>query len=232
MKMSKMMRKRFLEICLSKDYRAAVAFQNEIAGLIPGKPYKGKIDTVCGLDISYNKLSPTIYAAAAVYSFPELALIEEAITADETAFPYIPGLLAYREGPALIKVIEKLKTKADLLIFDGQGLAHPRGAGIASMMGSLMDKPSIGAAKTRLIGSFVEPGKAKGSTSDLIYKEKIIGMVVRSRADVKPLFVSVGYGISLNRAVEFILKTCVGTRIPLPIRQAHHLANEARRREG
>jgi deoxyribonuclease V len=231
MKMSKTLQKRFLEICSSKDYRAAVAFQNEIAAIIPGRPGREKIDRICGLDISYNRFSPRIYAAAAVYSFPELTVIEEATAVDIIDFPYIPGLLAYREGPPLLRVIRKLKAKVDLFIFDGQGLAHPRGAGIAGTMGLLLDRPSIGAAKTRLIGSFTEPGRTRGSAADLIYNGKVIGKVLRSKSDVKPIFVSVGYKISLASAVKFTLDICVDLKIPVPIRRAHILANMARRRD-
>ena len=227
-----MIQKRFMEICLSKDFAGAVEFQNEIKELLPGKPYESRIETVCGLDISYNKFSLTIYAAAAVYSFPNLSAIENGTISSTANFPYIPGLLAFREGPAVLQLVKTLKSKIDLFILDGHGMAHPRGAGLASILGLLLNIPSIGCAKTKLVGQYKEPGQARGSVSSLRYRSSVIGKVLRSRSGVKPIFVSIGYKIDLDRAIEIILKSCVDTRIALPIRTAHHLANMARQRGG
>lgn len=218
----------FLSISKRKDYRAAIEFQDKIKPLIPGKSVRRSFKIICGLDISFDKGSERVFAAASVHSFPDLTIIEQKGIATKTEFPYIPGLLAYREGPAIVGLLEKVKSLVDLFIFDGQGIAHPRGAGIASMMGLLLDKPSIGCAKTRLVGEFKEPRNKKGSFSDLIYNNMIIGKALRSRHNVEPVFISVGYKIDLKNAVDIILKCCPKYRIPEPIREAHRLSNELR----
>lgn len=220
---------RFSQIYRSKDYKGAIEFQRDMRKLIPGKSSRKKFETICGLDISFDKKSEIVYATASIHSFPDLHQIEETVHKSIADFPYVPGLLAFREGPAILELMTGLQTPIDLLIFDGQGLAHPRGAGIASMMGLLTELPSIGCAKTKLIGEYEEPGTEKGSVSDLFYKGNTVGRVLRSRSDVKPVFVSVGYKIKLAKAVEIILSCCQRYRLPEPIRRAHILANRARR---
>ncbi|UCC81170.1 MAG: endonuclease V [Candidatus Zixiibacteriota bacterium] len=218
----------FLSICKRKDYKAAIEFQDKIKTLIPGKPVGRRIKNICGLDISFDKGSNRVFAAASMHSFPDLAIVEQKSIKAKTEFPYIPGLLAFREGPAIVELIEKVKSPVDLFIFDGQGIAHPRGAGIASMMGLLLDKPSIGCAKTRLIGEFKEPQNNKGSSADLIYNNRIVGKALRTRDNVKPVFVSVGFKIGLKESLDIILKCCPKYRIPEPIREAHRLSNKLR----
>jgi deoxyribonuclease V len=219
---------KFLSICERKDYKAAIAFQDKIKSLIPGKPAQKRIRNICGLDISFDKSSDRVFAAASVHSFPSLTIIEQKGTTTRTEFPYIPGLLAYREGPAIVELLMKVKSPVDLFLFDGQGIAHPRGAGIASMMGLLLNKPSIGCAKTKLVGEYNDPGPQKGSSTDLYYKGKIIGSVLRTRDNVKPVFVSVGYKFDLKRSVDIVLKCCPKYRIPEPIRETHRLSNRLR----
>ena len=218
----------FLTICKRKDYKAAIVFQDKIKDLIPGKPSARNIRNICGLDISFDKGSDRVFAAASLHSFPDLNIIEQRGIALRIDFPYIPGLLAFREGPAIVELLGKVKSSIDLFLFDGQGIAHPRGAGIAGMMGLLLDKPSIGCAKTKLVGEYEEPGWQKGSSSNLHYYNKIIGSVLRTRANVKPVFVSVGYKIDLKRSVDIILKCCLKYRITEPIREAHKLSNNLR----
>jgi deoxyribonuclease V len=220
--------RQFLTICNSKSYKAAPEFQDHIKKLIPGKAGKTKFRNICGLDISFDKRSDRVYAAASVHSIPDLEIIEQRGMVSKTGFPYIPGLLAFREGPAVIEVLKKVKSPIDLLLFDGQGIAHPRGAGIASMMGLLLDTPSIGCAKTRLVGDYREPGNKKGSSSDLIYKNKMVGKVLITRDGVKPVFVSVGNNIGLKRSVDIVLACCPKYRIPEPVRQSHFLSNKIR----
>jgi len=222
---------KYLRICSSHDYQDAIEFQNEIAELIPGKISKQKTATVCALDISYNKFSAEIYAAAALFSFPGLEPLEEAAIIDRSRFPYIPGLLAFREGPAMIKAVHSLARPVDILLVDGQGIAHPRGAGIASILGLLLDKPSIGCAKSRLVGEFRAPGPEKGAKSSLTYEGNLVGSVVRTRDNVKPLFVSVGYEVDLDDAVSRVLEMCVKTRMPEPLKRAHILANIMRQKQ-
>jgi len=224
------LRDRFLSLCRSQDYPAAIAFQNEITKLLPGEPTPIEFETVCGLDISYDKYSPEIYAAATLFAYPSLALIEEVTVIDKTEFPYISGLLAFREGPAAISAVESLKRRPDLLLVDGQGIAHPRGAGIASMVGLFLDIPAIGSAKTRLVGKYDDPAPPKGASSDMVYRGKVVGKALRSRDKVSPIFVSPGYRVSLDRAVELVLSMCKSMRLPVPIRRAHELANIARKK--
>jgi deoxyribonuclease V len=219
---------RFNQICRSKDYKGAAEFQRELGDLIPGKQYRTRFETICGLDVSFDKKSEAIYAAASIHSLTDLGQLEDATLRSTIDFPYVPGLLAFREGPVILELISKLQTPIDLLILDGQGLAHPRGAGIASMIGLLADLPSIGCAKTKLVGEYEEPGIEKGSRSDLSYRGNIVGAVLRSRSSVKPVFVSVGYEIDLERAVEIVLSSCQRYRLPEPIRRAHILANRLR----
>ena len=218
----------FLRICRKKDYRGAAVFQDTIRNLIPGKAVRRKFRTVCGLDISFDKKSDHVYAAGAVYRYPELDKIEERSLEAIVRFPYVPGLLAFREGPAVMKLLRTIKSPVDVLLFDGQGLAHPRGTGIASMMGLLLKMPSVGCAKSKLVGEYGEPDAPKGALSDLVYKGKLVGKVLRTRENVKPVFVSVGHKVDLDKAVEIVLTCTTRYRIPEPIRAAHILANELR----
>jgi deoxyribonuclease V len=219
----------FLSICKRKDYKAAVDFQTEIKSLIPGKAGRRKFKNICGVDISFDKFSDRIFAAASLHSLHDFTIIEQNCISLTNDFPYIPGLLAFREGPAAIKLLRKMKSPVDLLVFDGHGMAHPRGAGIASVIGLLLDKPSIGCAKSRLVGEFEEPRYQKGSTSILIYENKNVGKVLRSRDGVNPIFVSRGYKIGINSCIDIILNCCPKFRIPEPIRKAHILSNSLRR---
>jgi deoxyribonuclease V len=143
-------------------------------------------------------------------------------TADgKISFPYIPGLLSFREGPILIKAFQRLKLKPDVLICDGQGIAHPRGMGFASHIGLWLDIPSIGCAKTPLLDDFISPGPSKGSVEWIRWEGKKVGAVLRTRENVKPLFVSPGHRIDLPTSIQLILKSCKGYRFPEPLRKAH-----------
>jgi deoxyribonuclease V len=160
------------------------------------------------------------------------SLVEKQEFVCETRFPYVPGLLSFREAPPLLEAFAKLQTQPDAVMIDGQGIAHPRRMGIASHLGLCLDVPTIGCAKSLLIGTFKEPGKRRGAMSRLMDKGDVIGRVVRTRQDVKPLFVSVGHMIDLASAVRLVLKCGRGYRIPEPTRQAHLYVNELRRRSG
>jgi len=155
-------------------------------------------------------------------------VIEENVIIERSTFPYIPGLLAYREGPALIRAGEMLKSRIDLLLVDGQGIAHPRGAGIAGMIGLLLNLPSIGCAKTKLVGDYRQPAWSKGKMSKLTYQGRPVGMALRSRDNVSPLFISVGFGLELRHAVSLVLDMCGKFRLPEPLRRAHILADMTR----
>jgi len=183
-----------------------------------------QIQTVAGIDASYGDGAQ---AAVVVFSFPELALIDQATVIRESVFPYVPGLLSFREGPVVLDALAKLKTAPDVLIFDGQGYAHPRRFGLACHLGVYLDRPSIGCAKTRFIGTYAEPGPEKGDCSPLLDQGETIGMVVRTRPGTNPLFVSIGHKIDLPTAVEVVLRCVRGYRLPETTRAADHLAGKA-----
>ncbi|MDP3012852.1 MAG: deoxyribonuclease V [Candidatus Subteraquimicrobiales bacterium] len=187
-----------------------------------------KVNLVAGADVSYSVKEDTIYATVVVLSFPDLKVVEEAWAKRKAGFPYIPGLLVFREGPALLDAFEKIENEPDVVFFDGHGVSHPRGFGIASHLGILLDKPSVGVAKTNLVGELTEPSQTKGSMTPIIKNGEIIGMTVRTKDKVKPVYVSVGHKISLKKAVELVLKVSVKFRIPEPTRQAHLFSNEIR----
>ena len=189
------------------------------------------IKVIAGADVSYSKEENKVYAVVVVLSFPSLSVLERASFSEEARFPYIPGLLVFREGPPLLKAFEQVKSEPDLILFDGHGVSHPRGFGIASHLGVILDKPSIGVAKKVLIGQFEEPEEKRGSTSPLLHKGREIGRAVRTKDGVAPVFVSVGHKMDLDLAVELTLQCSRGYRIPEPLRQAHLYSNEVRRGE-
>lgn len=205
----------------------AVAIQKRLrAELAQGEPVTlDQIHTVAGVDASYREIGR---AAIAVFSFPNLALIEEVTAMREAPFPYIPGLLAFREGPVALAAYERLTIQPDLLIFDAHGYAHPRRMGLASHLGVYLDRPSIGCAKSRLTGAYEEPGPEPGAWSSLVSRGEEIGRVVRTKARTKPIFVSVGYRITLPLAVEVVLRCVRGYRLPEPTRIADKLTKQGR----
>jgi deoxyribonuclease V len=212
------------------DYKAAVALQTELCErLVLEDRLSGDIRIVAGADISCTKGDDRVYAAVVLLDAATLEVIEEATYIGRTSIPYIPGLLSFREGPSLLQAFGKLRNRPDVILFDGHGIAHPRGFGLASHMGLILDIPSVGCAKTRLVGAFREPGEKRGQQSPLVYKEKRIGTVVRTKDRVKPVFVSLGHRVSLERAVEIVLQCARRYRIPEPIRRAHILVNKMRR---
>ncbi|MDI6689975.1 MAG: deoxyribonuclease V [Actinomycetota bacterium] len=210
--------------------KEAMQIQNHLRSRIVTEnvPEISNVKRIAGADVSYSKRENMIYAAVIIFSFPELQILEEKEAILPATFPYVPGLLIFREGPALIKAFEQIEREPDLVMFDGQGIAHPRGIGIATHMGMLLDKPSIGVAKTVLVGEYDEPGRERGSVFPLIKNGREIGAVVRTREDVEPVFVSIGFKIDLPTAVDFVLKCCQGYRLPEPARKAHHFSNQLR----
>lgn len=203
----------------------AVAIQKRLRGeLAQGEPIRlDQIHTVAGVDASYREIGR---AAIAVFSFPDLALLEEVTAMREAPFPYIPGLLAFREGPVALAAYERLTIQPDLLIFDAHGYAHPRRMGLASHLGVYLDRPSIGCAKSRLTGKYEEPGPEPGAWSPLVSRGEEIGRVVRTKARTKPIFVSIGYRITLPLAVEVVLRCVRGYRLPEPTRIADRLTKQ------
>jgi deoxyribonuclease V len=183
-----------------------------------------KVRTIGGGDVAYSGNANLLFGAIVVLSFPYMEILDMARTDGKIPFPYIPGLLSFREGPILIKTFQRLKLKPDVMIFDGQGIAHPRGMGLASHMGLWLDLPSIGCAKSPLLDEFISPGPLKGSFEWIRKEGEKVGAVLRSKENVKPLFVSSGHRIDLSTSIQLILESCKGYRFPEPLRKAHQLA--------
>jgi len=217
---------KFIDICKNRDIKGAIELQKSLQSTPCVQSLHTDFQTICAFDISYDKSSQLNFAVAVIMNFSHLELVETQNIIEKSVFPYISGLLAFREGPSIIRLYRKLKTRPDLLLFDGQGNAHPRGTGIASVIGFLLDIPSIGCAKTRLVGEYIEPGLQKGNHSDLNFRGQIVGRVLRTRKGVKPVFVSPGHKIDLNTTTDIVLRCCRKFRLPEPIREAHKLANE------
>jgi deoxyribonuclease V len=177
-----------------------------------------------GVDISVNRWIKTGTAAAVVLSYPGLELVEAKVVTDSIDFPYVPGLLTFREAPLILAACEKLTVTPDLILVDGQGIAHPRRMGIASHLGLCLEIPTIGCAKSRLCGSHEEPGNEPGSHAELRDNGEVIGVVLRTRAGVKPVYVSIGHKIDLPSAMHWVLACCRGYRLPEPARLAHQAA--------
>jgi deoxyribonuclease V len=211
-------------------YKEAVNIQQKLKGrlILHDKESFGEISTIAGADISYSKQDDMFFAAAVLLACPTMDVIEEVSLTERAPFPYIPGLLTFREGPALLRAFEKLASVPDCVIFDGQGIAHPRGIGLASHMGLFLDIPTIGCAKKRLVGVHDEVGTEIGDYADLTLDGRIIGAVVRTKRKVKPLFISPGHKIGLRRAIEVVLSCCRGYRLTEPVRRAHLAVNRIR----
>ena len=212
------------------NYKKALQIQETLRDLLTFEKYRGKIQTIAGTDVSYDKYSNRFFAGVVVFKLNKhLETIEEATAVGKASFPYIPGFLSFREAPVLLRAFRKLKNNPDVIIFDGQGIAHPRRFGLASHMGLILDKPSIGCAKSRLVGEYSSVENTAGACSKLIYGNKVVGVVLRTKKNTKPVFVSPGHKINLSLAIRIILKTCCGYRIPEPTRHAHLLVNKLRR---
>jgi len=183
-----------------------------------------KLRLVAGLDAHYQPSAGLAWGAVALLTWPDLELLESALACRPLDFPYVPGLLSFREAPALIAALACLSRQPDLAFVDGQGIAHPRRLGLASHVGVLAGLPTIGVAKSRLIGTFAPPGPERGASSPLTDKGEVIGTVLRTRAGVRPLFVSVGHRIGLDAAVDLVLAAAPRYRLPEPTRLADKLS--------
>ena len=211
--------------------REAVELQKRLRERVRVEPLRKKIETVAGADISFNKFESTVYAGLVVLSLPSLEVVEEVGVVSETKFPYVPGLLSFRESPSVLEAWAKLKTEPDAVMFDGQGIAHPRRVGIASHVGLVIKRPTLGCAKSVLVGRFEEPGEERGSWTPLVDRGETIGAALRTKTRVQPIFVSPGHLIDLEGAVELTLACDGGYRQPEPTRRAHLLVNALRRGE-
>lgn len=212
------------------SYKEAIGIQRKLKErlILHDKDFPEQITIVAGADISYSKHSDLFFAAVILLEYPAMAVVEEACFTERVPFPYIPGLLSFREGPAVLKAFESIHNIPDVVIFDGQGIAHPRGIGLASHMGLLLDIPAIGCAKKRLVGEYGEVGHEVGDYADLMLDDQIVGTVVRTKKKVKPVFISPGHKINLRRAMDLVLSCCRGYRLPEPVRIAHLAVNRIR----
>jgi deoxyribonuclease V len=208
--------------------KEAVALQRQLAGRIEPRPPLKKCELIAGADCSYNRFSPILYAAVVVLRTNDWTIVESQGIVAQTRFPYVPGLLSFREVPIVLEVFARLKHRPDAVMFDGQGRAHPRRIGLACHAGLWLGIPTFGCAKTRLIGEHDEPGPEPGNLSPLRDKDEVIGNVVRTKKNTKPVFVSSGHLIDLKSAVRWTLASCRGYRIPEPTRQAHLFVNRLR----
>ncbi|HHH38146.1 MAG TPA: deoxyribonuclease V [Sedimenticola sp.] len=203
----------------------ARAIQEQLRGMVETRDRLGRIRSVAGLDVGFEERGKVTRAAVAVLGFPSLEPLEQALVRVPTRFPYIPGLLSFREIPALLEALQQLGTTPDLLLCDGQGIAHPRRFGIACHLGVLTDLPAIGVAKSRLIGSHGPVPEQKGGWVPLMDGEERIGAVLRTRTRVSPLYISPGHRIGLESAIRYVLACTPRYRLPETTRQAHRLAS-------
>ncbi len=204
----------------------AIALQRELATRVIKTTTFDDVEEVGGVDASYRK--GIARAAIVVLRYPDLALLDYEVAERPIDYPYVPGLLSFREAPPVLEAFERLRRRPDLLIFDAQGLAHPRRFGLASHVGLLLDIPSIGCAKSKLCGEYEEPGQERGDYTYLYEDGDVIGAVVRTRARVKPVFVSIGHRVDLPTAIHYVLRCGRGYKLPEPTRWADRIAGGAR----
>jgi deoxyribonuclease V len=208
----------------------AVALQKDLACQVDGRTPLTHWDLVAGADVSYNRFDTTFFASVVVIHAGDGSVVETQSAVGEVSFPYVPGLLSFRETPIVLEALAKLCSEPDVVMLECHGYAHPRRFGLACHIGLWLERPCLGCAKTRLVGEFKEPKKAAGSVAPLTHQGEVIGEVVRTRTGVKPVFVSVGHHIDLASAVRVVLSTCYGYRLPEPTRLAHQHANVQRRK--
>lgn len=210
--------------------KEAVQLQRELAGKIDIRTPLTRCEIVAGADISCNHFSPTMYASVILYHVADGSVIESQDAICDTSFPYVPGLLSFREAPALLSAFAKLRRSPDVVMIDGQGYAHPRRIGIASHMGLILNVPTLGCAKSLLIGKVGRLGVTAGALAAIMDRDEHLGYALRTRRGIKPVFVSAGHKIDLASALRVVSLTLRGFRLPEPTRLAHLRVNELRRK--
>lgn len=211
----------------ARTVEEARAIQEQLLKRVLVRPLQRDPRYIAAVDAAFT--TGKVIAAACLFTYPGLALMDQYVVAREIAFPYVPGYLSFREGPAVMEALDGLARRPGLIMFDGQGIAHPRGIGLASHIGVLRDLPAIGCAKSRLVGEFEMPGPRKGSYSPLTYRGQTVGLVLRTRDSVRPLFVSPGHRIDLDGALRITLGCTAGYRLPEPLRIADMLSKRMKR---
>ncbi len=207
----------------------AVALQRELASRVDTRTPLARCELIAGADVSYARFSNILYAGVVVLRLKDFTIVETRGAVRETKFPYVPGLLSFREAPALLEAFAKVESQPDVIMLDGQGTAHPRRLGLACHIGLWLNRPCLGCAKSRLTGTFKRLGVKAGATAHLVDHDQIVGAVVRTKTGVKPVFVSPGHRIDLKSAVETVLAARNGYRIPEPTRLADQHVNVLRR---
>jgi deoxyribonuclease V len=205
--------------------KEAIALQARLSRKVERADRLGEIDHVAGVDVGFEFDGRVARAAVAVLAFPSLELADCAVARLPVSFPYVPGLLSFREIPVVLAALALLRVTPDVLLCDGQGIAHPRRCGLASHLGLVTGLPSVGVAKTRLVGEHREPAARRGSRASLLDRGEVVGAVLRTRTGVKPLFVSIGHRVSLETAIRVVLACTTRYRLPETTRWAHRLAS-------
>jgi deoxyribonuclease V len=208
--------------------KGAIAIQKELRARVRIEPLKKGVSRISGADVSMDRFAKDGYAGFVTLSFPHLEVIDHSVVHGDIPFPYIPRLLSFREIPLLLKAWESLTEKPDVLMVDGVGIAHPRRLGIASHLGLMLDVPTIGCAKSVLVGTYEEPGIETGSFSYLHDNGEVVGAALRTKRNVKPMFISVGHKITLEEAIALARASVIKHRIPEPTRRAHLQVNAYR----
>jgi deoxyribonuclease V len=223
-----MVRSAFFTSDWPKTYQEAVAIQEELRLQVRLEPLARPPRLVAGVDAICDRGDKRIFGAAALYRYPEMELVAEVGAAGECPFPYRTGLLSFREIPILMAALAQLQARPDVVLVDGQGIAHPRGLGLAAHLGLVADLPTIGVAKSRLVGEGSEPDQAAGSYNLLIWKGKQVGLILRTQKGIKPLYVSPGHRVTGPECLEITLGCVTRYRLPLPVRQADILSRRLR----
>ncbi|MGI8740025.1 MAG: deoxyribonuclease V [Gammaproteobacteria bacterium] len=209
----------------------ARAIQESLRGHVIREDRFGIVKSVAGVDAGFEDGGKTTRAAVVVLSFPALEPIEQAVARRPTSFPYVPGLLSFREIPAVLDALAQLNTEPDLLLCDGQGIAHPRRCGFTSHVGVVTDRPTIGVAKSMLIGTHDTVPEARGGWTPILHHDEIIGSALRTRVHVRPVYVSIGHKVSLNSAIDYVMRCTTRFRLPETTRRADRLASRRGQRE-
>ena len=210
----------------------AVRVQRELASRVESTPPPGPIRTVAGLDAAFTRDGQSCIGGVVVWDVEERTVLESHSALRPLSFPYIPGLLSFREAPVLLAALAKLKNRPDAILCDGHGLAHPRRFGIACHIGVLAGLPSVGCGKSRLVGTHRDPGPRRGSRTRLVDRGDLLGRVIRTREAVKPIYVSIGHRIDLATAEKLVLRCAIGYRLPEPTRLADKLVAQVKKTTG